>query len=110
MPCEPPQSFDCWELVREVRQKLGLPTPAYVERQARSPRDRDLIASPPAGWTRLLLPTLGCVVRIGDKHVGAYLNNVRVMHAQAPGGVRIDTMDLLGFGGVPTTCWEYRHA
>ena len=104
VPCDPPSSFDCWELVRHVRAMIGLRTPSVVDKDRRRPSDRKQFGQPPMGWNQLSEPVEGCVARIGSAHVGVYLNGGDVIHAQLATGVRIDKVEFLSF---PVSFWEF---
>lgn len=108
VPCNPPNSFDCWELVRHVREvTFNKGTPSIVERGDRKPKDRTLITNPPTEWVEIPTPEVGCVVRIGETHVGVFLGRGDVMHAQFGSGVRVDRLcDMLE----KITFWEMNDA
>ena len=80
VPCDPPNSFDCWELCRYVRETVfDLWTPSVVDKALRQPSDRRYIDTPPTGWMQLNDPQVGCVVRMGRTHVGVYLDRDSIM-------------------------------
>ena len=103
VPCDPPNTFDCWELVRHVRALSGRSTPSVVERGLRAPTDRLCIRTPPAGWYQLDKVAPFCVARIGDKHVGVMLSGTDVVHCDNMWGVCVDRLRTLP----PITFWEY---
>ena len=110
LPCNPPQSFDCWELAVEVRDRLGLTTPAYkVPPQARTAAHRrDLGGADPKVWKRLERPVDGCLVGFGSvliKHCGVYFNR-RVMHSVEGSGVMYQEVSVLRDFFGPVSFWE----
>jgi len=107
MPCDPPETFDCYELVRHVRRSFGLNTPSVVDRADRVMRDADQFGHPPARWSELPRPVLGCVARIGTKHVGVYLGASRIVHCIKGSGVRIDQAFTLTKLMGAVTYWEF---
>jgi cell wall-associated NlpC family hydrolase len=110
IPSDPPNSFDCWSLAQAVRNVYGLDTPSYVDLKSRRASDRHMIEGI-AGteWERLLLPVLGCVVRIGQTHIGVHVGPGQVIHAQHGMGVRVDRSDFLRLSET-LSFWELKHA
>lgn len=109
VPCDPPVSFDCWELVRYIRELHGISTPSVVDRMARVPSSRALFSTPPSGWIKLPSPLRLCVVRIGDKHVGVYIKSQQVIHTEIGMGARMDNVRDLEIGN-SLSYWEYENA
>jgi len=103
VPCDPPNSFDCWELVRYVRAIYGLVTPSVIDVSERAPKHRKHITNPPVGWLKLSEVVDHCVVRMGGTHVGLYLGRGNIIHAQLGHGVRIDHVRFIT---EPITFWE----
>ena len=110
VPCDPPDTFDCWELVLTVRAAHGLRTDTYVERAARQPHHRTLMEEPPKGWRRLDTPSPLCVARMaGGRHVGVVMPDMRhIMHCEMFTGVRVDTINQLRMSD-EITFWEMYH-
>ena len=111
LPCDPPQSFDCWELVCHVRGRAGLDTPDYSDHRSGLVSDMVLLhmADPKTEWNILLEPSPWCVVLMRRKHVGVYLPDRTVIHAQEGTGVRVDRLDLLSRLVTPIMFVETRH-
>ncbi len=96
IPCDPPVSYDCWELALLVRRTFDRYTPVHVDRADRSEAVlQRSIEAPPTGWRLLDAPTLHCLVLIGKKHCGVFLGGVDVIHTSKSAGVRIDTLPVL---------------
>jgi len=96
-PCDPPNSFDCWGLVVEVRKRLGLPTPHYLDAPERTMSDTKAFETPPVGCFEVSEPKRGVVVLFGAPahHCGIMLNECDMMHSYHVGdvgAVRIDNM------------------
>jgi len=108
IPCNPPESYDCWELVRAARKVMDKITPSYVDRDKRTAMSHRRIKYCESEWDRLDVPRLGCIVKIGDGHVGVYLGNNQVLHAHQS-GARVDSTAVLSIGQT-VTYWEVRHA
>ena len=105
VPCDPPRTFDCWELVIYVRRFHGLHTPSVVDRADRMPSSRRHIDKPPTGWVKLDEPKQLCVARFSSAHVGVFLGGDNVIHCELAMGVRIDRMRFLP----ELTFWEFEH-
>lgn len=104
VPCDPPSTFDCWELVRYVRGLRGITTPSVVNIGDRKPTDRKFFKNKPNGWYELMAPHPYCVVFFGVSHVGVYLTVGQIMHAQLGAGVCINRPEhILG----EATYWDY---
>lgn len=85
LPCNPPQSYDCWALAVEVRKRMGLETHTYrVPDQSRTAAHRMAMRSPdPAKWQKLDTPQDGCLVGFGKRfvsHCGVYIDGM-VIHS-----------------------------
>ena len=111
LPCDPPASFDCWELAVAVRDRLGLVTPKYeVAAENRTAAHRASLGKPdPTIWKRLDKPRDGCLVGFGGRfvrHCGVFYRG-KIIHAHGNLGhtvcqdVSICTMTM----GKPTY-WE----
>ena len=89
LPCDPPRTYDCWELVVEVRKHLGRPIPSIQTRSERSLGDVAAYSDGYHGWKRLDEPVCGCVVLLGHpaKHCGVYFDDSRTIHSFSPNGV-----------------------
>lgn len=106
VPCDPPKSFDCFELCIEVRKRLGLPTPSPVSRNARKPHHRDFFKNVPDLWQKVINPRTGCVVIMNSgNHVGIYIPDRKVVHSQYSRGVRVDEVDMISG---PKEYWELK--
>ncbi len=99
-PCDPPDTFDCWELVVQVRADMGLDTPPYVPVAERIPSGAlRYLTAPPSGWRRAD-PAPGVVAVCGRlcTHVGVYLSPGQIMHTapdfRGGGVVRCDRADV----------------
>ncbi len=91
IPCDPPHSYDCWELAVEVRNRMGLFTPTYdIPPMIRKLAHQSDFGTPdPALWHPMPEPTEGCLVGFGRpaiKHCGVYLNEY-VIHSHSADGV-----------------------
>lgn len=95
IPCDPPNTFECWELVRHVRALFGIQTPSVVDADKRSLMNTRIIANPPADWQRLNEPTPYCVVLLGHKHVGVWIGDNQVLHTERNTGARVDHISVL---------------
>ena len=109
LPCDPPNSYDCWAIVAEGRKRLGLSNPDYTKTAIR----RSDIAKPAAVWKQLSVPTKGCIVRLGalSTHCGMYLGKGLVLHTEHRIGVCVMTLDQVA--QLYTGCadfWEMRDA
>lgn len=117
LPCNPPETFDCWELAVSVRRILGKQTPEYkVPPKKRANRDRSDFETPDEKiWKRLDKPQQGCLVGFGNpnNHVGVY-HDGRVIHSHSidgvVGSVQVHRLEVLErFLGEPSY-WEKRNA
>lgn len=90
LPCDPPNSYDCWELAIAVREMLGKTTPdCRVPIHQRSERHISLMQYPdPSLWARLDAPQNGCLVGFGKpiSHCGVFINH-SVIHSYSHDGV-----------------------
>jgi len=103
LPCDPPDSFDCWALVEHVRAAHGLTVPFIVDKTQRTIELVRTIQRPPTAFKRLDAPKRLCVARIGKTHVGVYLGSKDVLHCQNGRGV---VMDRLRDLSADVTWWE----
>lgn len=103
LPCDPPNSFDCWELVVHVREILGRPVkPCPVTILDRRQDHVAMLQNPDLSlWQRLSAPTYGCIVGVGTpvQHCGIYLDDRKVLHAFSDdginGAVQLHRLDVL---------------
>ena len=109
VPCDPPHSFDCWELVRHVRFFYGKETPCVVDLAARRPKDRKHIETPPEGWHKVPEGTLLSVVRMGQAHVGV-LTEQGVIHCSRRLGVALQPLSFIKQTESDLSFWEYSDA
>ena len=82
LPCNPPHSFDCWELVRFVRDTFyGLDDPVEVRRRLPGLMP-DYVREWLPMWRPLALAEAkaGDVVLMDERHVGV-LTELGVLHA-----------------------------
>ena len=112
LPCDPPHTFDCWQLVVHARETIGLRTPhGPVAVEDRSLADKEYFAHPdPKVWTPIGRPSEGCVVAFGNpaSHVGVYIGG-RVLHASHKTGVCLHALEAMErFFGSPRY-WEVKH-
>lgn len=113
-PCNPPESYDCWELAVEVRKRLGIATKEYaVPRQSRTAAHRRDLAAPDVRyWKKLERPHDGALVGFGRsliRHCGVYLNG-QVIHAASGMGVVAHTAYVAQNHFGPLSYWEMRNA
>lgn len=109
-PCQPPMSFDCWELVRYLRASAGLETPMHVPTPERNESDARLFRRPPPEWVQVIHPVDYCVVRMGPQknHVGLYRRG-RVVHVMKATGVRADDLEVARLTLGPLSFWRHRN-
>jgi hypothetical protein len=115
VPCDPPNSFDCWEFAREIRSRLGLATPEVIPYDQRKLTDKAAFSNT-TGWKQLTEPTNGCLVMMKwpPVHCGVYLANARVAHCYShdgrTGSVRFDFYRTIRCAMGPITFWEMNDA
>jgi hypothetical protein len=89
-PCQPPDSFDCWQLVRYVRMLRGLASPLpFDDRDAWCRPDAlpEAIARARASWRALPGPAECAMAVLEPRHVGVVIDG-GVLHAGSrQGGV-----------------------
>lgn len=114
LPCDPPHSFDCWELAKEVRKRLGLHTHEYeTHHMDRMLSNRmDFNKPDPEKWVQLVDPIDGCLVGFGRRyilHCGVYLDR-KVIHANQvkglDGSVSAHTLEVAQMYLGNATFWE----
>lgn len=111
-PCQPPDNYDCWALVVEVRKRLGIQIPDYLNRGSFKYSDRKRFKNPPKTWRELEAPIPGCIVRTGKggTHVGVYLAKDQIINSMYGVGVCVSKLVDPMFTGGSVSYWEYDNA
>jgi hypothetical protein len=84
-PCQPPESFDCWQLVRYARMLRGLDSPLpFDDREGWcTPQALPLALQRARGtWRALPAPAECCMAVLDPSHVGVVVGD-GVLHALA---------------------------
>lgn len=87
-PANPPASFDCWKLVRYVRELRGLACPLpFSDEEAWCRPDAlpEAVSRARGTWRVLEQPAQNCMAVLSSTHVGVVVDN-GVLHAWAGSG------------------------
>jgi hypothetical protein len=110
-PCDPPRSFDCWQLVRYVRGLRGLASPlpfSDAEGWCRPENLPEAVSRARGTWQALPAPTEMAMAVLEPRHVGVVVEG-GVLHAGTrQGGVVWTSMGAVRRVWPQAEWWEAR--
>ena len=112
IPCQPPHSYDCWEIAVEVRKRLGLMTPLYEPIETRTEAELPVAFDGPfkREWVETDQLVKGTLVTFGDPitHCGVMISDRDVLHTSGKGATEVLRLPLVRrFFGV-VQFWELK--